>query len=811
VFRNVAIIPYALVRAVSVRIGKAALVILLCVFALFGTDAAAHSPHDKITGLAVSPGFETDQTLFCTLVHYTTFILKSEDGGLTWQPSQIDFPHLHPSCLVLSPDFVLDGVAFLGTDQGHVFKSTDSGSSWESMVAQPLETTINHIALSPVYNTDQTLFVASSGVGIFKSTDGGTTWITCNTGLGDLRVNEIAISPAFDTDQTLFAATEHGFYKSTDSGATWFNPLTSGAKQFIATSVALSPTFDVDQIIYVGARYWGVFRSDDGGSNWIWRGAGLSDLDTNCVMLSPSFDTDQTLFLATREAVHKSTDAGTNWTPIEQGLAVKATQTNDHYWTFGFSPAFATDQTVFLAGWEGVHKSRDDTTAWRQLNVFSQRFVRGLAISPEYGTDGTVFAATYGGGVYRSEDHGDTWLSRCTGLEGIYVAAIEVSPELPTDSTVFVGNSKGLERSTIAGNSWNLIDVNPNDSVYIRSLAISPDFASDRTLIGGNGSEGTYELYLSTDGGTTFDPIAADFDGAYSLQFSPNWSTDQTIYAGTNKGIYRTLDGSTTWDFLGLTDEDILGLALSPAYPTDGIVFVGSRETGVYRSTDFGATWDSISNGITDPVIESVRVSPDFPTDGTLFAATKTRGVFMSTDSGDTWTNAGLEGKFVRHLVVSPEYTTDQTLYAGSWDGVYRTEDNCATWERVLRLHRWDDQSEYIEKNSYWTVYRDPLASARRLVYANEYGARAGMMISGETFKWIGAKAPFAGIARIYIDGVHQTDVDLYWPYIKWQEELFTKTGLTPGPHYVYIAVTGTKNPSSTGKMVTIDAFEITN
>jgi len=796
---TVAIIPYAL----------RALVLLLCLLPLLGQKAAAHSPHDRITGLAVSAGFDTDQTVFCTLIHSNTFILRSVDGGNTWHPSQIGFPHRMPSCIELSPDFVQDGVGFVGTEQGTVFRSTDGGLSWAPANSTPLGTVILDIACSPDYGVDETLFIGSSGQGIYMSTDGGDTWTAANTGLGDFHVNEIAISPDFATDNTLFAATEHGLFKSVDRGANWFNPLSSGISQFIAASVAVSPGFTQDDVVYVGVRYWGVFRSDDGGANWTWRGAGLPELNTNRVALSPSFDMDETLFVATTEGVYQSLDAGLTWDAVDAGLAPKADQTDDHYRTFAFSRTYATDKTIFLAGWEGVHLSDADTTNWRQLNVFNQNMVRGLAISPGYGSDGTLFAGTYGGGVYRSQDHGDTWIARDTSLQGIFIADLCVSPTLPTDYTVFVGNAKGLERSLSGGNAWHRINVNPNDFVYFRCMAVSPGFATDETLLGGNGSEGTYELYKSTDGGDTFVPIGTDFDGAYCLAFSPAWTSDQTVYAGTNRGVYSTSDGAVTWNAVGIPGEDILCLALSGGYGTDGTVFAGSRDTGVHRSTDFGATWVLLDNGITDHVIQALCVSPNFQTDGTVLAATKSGGVFVSTDSGDTWTSAGLEGSFLREMVISPEYATDQTIFVGAWDGVHRTENNGQTWERVLLFQRWDDQSDYIARTSHWSVYKDALASAKRLIHADDAAAKADMHFVGDSIRWIGATAPFGGIAQVFIDGTYDADVDLYSASVNWQKVVYTKTGLGPGPHYIYITNTGTNNPNSTGTKVIIDAFEV--
>ena len=77
-------------------------------------------------------------------------------------------------------------------------------------------------------------------------------------------------------------------------------------------------------------------------------------------------------------------------------------------------------------------------------------------------------------------------------------------------------------------------------------------------------------------------------------------------------------------------------------------------------------------------------LSPAFGTDDTLFAGTP-GGVFRSVDGGDTWEeiNQGLTNTNVRALVVSPAFAIDDTLFAGTNGGVFRSTDRGDTWQEI--------------------------------------------------------------------------------------------------------------------------------
>jgi len=667
----------------------------LLVFSLVPA-ASAHQPHDNIHVIAVSPGYETDRTVFCYLWHINNFILKSTDGGETWYPSQIGIPDSIISGLALSPAFTADRTAFIVTEQGELYRSIDGCATWEPSGSGLPGAKFNCIAISPSFASDSVLFVGTETSGIFKSIDRGTTFSACNAGVTDLHVNTLAVSPAFDLDGTLFAGTDSVLLKSVDAGATWFNP-TPQYSGYDVMTIALSPAFAADQELFVGTWGAGVFKSTTGGSTWVSAGNGLTDLFVIELALSPSYTSDRTALVATKEDVFKTMNGGISWWELSKGLDVKSPQTDYHYFAFGFSPGFAGDRTVFLASWEGVHVSEKDVSQWRHLDVYNQNLVKSLSLSPDFASDGTLFAAAYGGGIYRSTDHGDTWVPASTGLRSTFNGgAIAVSPAYSQDHAVFVGMYGDLTATTRNGNAWFALQVNPQDTIFPRSIAISSDFANDGTLFFTSGMHGTYPVYKSVDSAASFTPIDPGFTNPRCIVVSPDYSTDRTVYAGALSGVYRSQDGGSTWEHLGMDGHGLFTIDISPNFTADGVLFVGTLDDGVFKTSDRGLTWTEANNGLDEPVIESLSLSPAYGTDGTLFAAAKSRGVFKSTDGGGSWQAMGLEGTFLRAVEVSPDFPTDQTVFLGAWDGVYRSVDGGSSWSRGLKTRRYDDRSEFI-------------------------------------------------------------------------------------------------------------------
>ena len=98
--------------------------------------------------------------------------------------------------------------------------------------------------------------------------------------------------------------------------------------------------------------------------------------------------------------------------------------------------------------------------------------------------------------------------------------------------------------------------------------------------------------------------------------------------------------------------------------------------------------------------------------------------------------------------------------------------------------------------------------SGRLASFNRSQGARATFQFQGTTVRWIGFRAPWAGIARVYIDDVFITELDLYATTDQPQSVVFSRTGLSSGPHTLTVESTGRKNPDSVDYAVVVDAFD---
>ncbi len=107
-------------------------------------------------------------------------------------------------------------------------------------------------------------------------------------------------------------------------------------------------------------------------------------------------------------------------------------------------------------------------------------YVWALTASPQFETDGTIFAGTDGAGIYRSTDRGDTWHGVSAGLGHRSIRALAVSPAFGTDATVFAGGPDGVYKSTDDGTTWKRTVDGPAN-MRVLSLAVSPGFAAYAT------------------------------------------------------------------------------------------------------------------------------------------------------------------------------------------------------------------------------------------------------------------------------------------------------------------------------------------
>src|ERR1700691_6115033 len=156
------------------------------------------------------------------------------------------------------------------------------------------------------------------------------------------------------------------------------------------------------------------------------------------VALSPNFAQDQTIFMATNQlsikmgvyVLMKSADGGVTWYVV-QGMPNTAAVL-----VVAFSPAYATDQTIFAAGPGGLSETTNQGASWTSL---SAEPLTDVAMSPNFATDNTLFILTTKKQIYKSKNRGQSWapIPPPTTLTSS-LSLIAVSPNFDVDHTLLL-------------------------------------------------------------------------------------------------------------------------------------------------------------------------------------------------------------------------------------------------------------------------------------------------------------------------------------------------------------------------------------
>jgi thermitase len=122
---------------------------------------------------------------------------------------------------------------------------------------------------------------------------------------------------------------------------------------------------------------------------------------------------------------------------------------------------------------------------------------------------------------------------------------------------------------------------------------------------------------------------------------------------------------------------------------------------------------------------------------------------------------------------------------------------------------RYQETSGRLSYLGTWNPYSNASYSGGTTKYTNSAGASATLTFSGTSVTPLSCVTSNRGIAKVYIDGVYQQDIDLYSATTQYQKAVFTKAGLASGIHTLKVEVAGTKNPASSNYYVDVDAFDI--
>lgn len=262
---------------------------------------------------------------------------------------------------------------------------------------------------------------------------------------------------------------------------------------------------------------------------------------------------------------------------------------------------------------------------WREVGPY--RGGRSCTVTGVPGNPNLYYFGTVGGGVWRTNDAGQTWENITDNYFGGTIGAVAVSESDP--NVIYVGEGEqtlrnnvssgwGVWKSTDAGASWKHIGL--NDSRHISRIRIHPKnpdvvyVAAMGNLWKPNEMRGVFK---SVDGGSTWKKVLYINETAMAgdLVMDPNnprilyaatWNMRRNGYrmdsGGPDSKLWKSTDGGDTWE--NLSDKPgmpkgmngIIGVTVSPKNSNRVWAIIENTEApGVYRSDDAGKTWARIN------------------------------------------------------------------------------------------------------------------------------------------------------------------------------------------------------------------------
>jgi photosystem II stability/assembly factor-like uncharacterized protein len=223
---------------------------------------------------------------------------------------------LRPQEIVISPAFASDRTIFVSTERGRIYRSLDAGKHWSTVWRNQGRGNIS-LVISPDFATDQTLYAGIQGEGIYKSVDRGDTWHAIYKAPKDASYPlNLLISPNYQADQSLFASAGTALLTTTDKGKNWDRIAFAApdAKPTL-TALAISSSYAQDKEVLLSLKGIGLLKYDKRSQNFVAVGRDLIEQNhiLRLIKFSPAYATDQTIYGASDEELFRSTDRGKTW------------------------------------------------------------------------------------------------------------------------------------------------------------------------------------------------------------------------------------------------------------------------------------------------------------------------------------------------------------------------------------------------------------------------------------------------------------------------------------------------------------------
>jgi photosystem II stability/assembly factor-like uncharacterized protein len=309
---------------------------------------------------------------------------------------------------------------------------------------------------------------------------------------------------------------------------------------------------------------------------------------------------------------------------------------------------------------------------WRQVGPF--RGGRALAVTGVAGDPETYYFGGVAGGVWKTTNGGLTWTPMTDKTGIMSVGAIAVAPSDP--NVIYVGTGEscirgnisygdGMYKSLDGGKTWTHIGL--EDSQHIAKIIVhpaNPDVVYVAALGHAYGENEMRGVFRSNDGGKTWQKILYKDtkSGAIDLVFDP--SNPHVLFAGL-------------WE----------------AHRTPWTMVSGGPGSGLYKSSDDGATWKRLEgHGLPSGVLGRIGVAVSGADSNRVYAIIEAEkgGIYGSEDAGETWHLINPDHRFTQrswyfhHIFADPKSV--DTIYVLN-TAVYRSTDGGKNFEFIRAPH----------------------------------------------------------------------------------------------------------------------------
>lgn len=614
-----------------------------------GGTAIAVDPKNENTVFASGTKHQSTSTTYPSSV--VDGIYRTIDGGDSWQlVYQTDYYGRRPDSysdanrhFVFDPDSFNDTrhqTIYAGTHSKGMIKSTDGGNTWTQIITHTdldkmriIDVEIHkHASKAILYivaNNKNNNGIADSSNGLYKVTDDkGTVSVQTLANLPEYP-RSIALFAAHDpVNDIIYAAVgTYKVYKSVDGG----NSFTSKSKGLTVNKkeykfVSVSPADKNYVYVRIDKTPANIFYSHDGGDTW----QQTSSKDVGGLAMLPN---QQGQPATTRITPHpadknialiqfgdtnlaKTADGGKTWTYTGNGYRGGRVSNRTAYY---FDKNNRGKWIYFMVD-RGVLITENNGDTWRQMDtgpiykngLFFDTAIVGAADPKNPNTIIVVLGKWKSGPgrehtykIIRTTDGGNTWNTVRETLSGHTYSFLAFHPQ--NTNYVYAGTRNGdgwMSRDN--GKTWSLIPGKTIRAMYPKNGDII--YAFESAPSGASKTKST--LWRSSDKGTTWISLGATpFSTPEEVDIDPENSN--RLYAAAGKDIY--VFNGTSWksitgnipkeDFGGTLCRTFQNLAVDPLRPHIiyaglGTTFVGHRKAFIYRSKDYGSTWEDISYNI---------------------------------------------------------------------------------------------------------------------------------------------------------------------------------------------------------------------